>query len=634
MLDIGPNDYDPMPIFKLGEDFFYSTKAFSSESSYIPQSKYQSLKQESLHDKIYQMDINIWQETLQNAILYSSTHKAKSMTASDEFATNNDYEVPPGLSFCVSHLMTLMMYTNLTDLQYNYKKFGCRRSNKNQSLKEMNKMHSEIAIWYKLLIESIYFYGEQASKTDVFYAGMSVPLIFDTFKPEFACPISTTTAFQIAHNFSKGKGIILKMTPSAESFDHYFDVEWFSNFPQEKERLFAEATDLKILDVQYFMGRNILTTAKYVNAFELFSSLFNGHYIFTSKNAKKIKKQQRMLVKLIINYKIHHFYDIPDNELEMNKSAKIPIYAQQLFYNLVHNLGEQRQDGEIYLIKSQYELLNEELKQQLIEFNTNPKKKEEEDLSQFQKLVTEIIENKGDDNDMDHRLKIIIYLREILKHISTDDMYKKMDGDDEKNEDFNIVMSSESAIAFLKLLGFKYEDNSKKVFSCTNDPSIDLINSAKAAFGVYNPQNVAFSKFFEELLIHPMDVKILEEYHWNLSEKELLNLKNSKADEWIYISDMMSYEADEKSIEFKIGICRRVSRSLYTGFTMEINKINKESVDVIFSVMVEEVDYIKNQWNGFDLTEGEGEGEELTFFDDNLLDSVETLTIHFSVLFY
>ena len=64
-------------------------------------------------------------------------------------------------------------------------------------------------------------------------------------------------------------------------------------------------------------------------------------------------------------YKINHFYEKMD--LEIIKNTKIPIYAQQLFYNIAHKLRVQMYG--LFVIKSQHKLLNEELQKELIAFN-------------------------------------------------------------------------------------------------------------------------------------------------------------------------------------------------------------------------------------------------------------------------
>merc|ERR1739838_402973 len=98
--------------------------------------------------------------------------------------------------------------------------------------------------------------------------------------PNFNCPFSTTIALTVAHRFSKGKGLILKMKPSTSTGDKYLNVEWLSAFGElEKERLFVRANNLLIADIQPFCGGKRISIGSYVNAFNLFYSLFGGYYI-------------------------------------------------------------------------------------------------------------------------------------------------------------------------------------------------------------------------------------------------------------------------------------------------------------------------------------------------------------------
>ena len=78
-----------------------------------------------------------------------------------------------------------------------------------------------------------------------------------------------------------------------------------------------------------------------------------------------MKKAQKALVKLIINYIVNNFHA---NDKEMSKTVAIPVYVQQLFDNLIHDLHKQ-DDGYMCIIRSQYELLNESLQNESFQFN-------------------------------------------------------------------------------------------------------------------------------------------------------------------------------------------------------------------------------------------------------------------------
>merc|ERR1712228_538515 len=121
-----------------------------------------------------------------------------------------------------------------TEMQYKLKKYGTRKSKKDQTLKELKKLNSEISHWYSLLFEAIMFYGSETTPNDIFYTGLNVPLLFDSFTPKFRAPFSTTIAHRIAAQFCKSSGLILKMQGGTGAITMYFDVEWLSNFENER----------------------------------------------------------------------------------------------------------------------------------------------------------------------------------------------------------------------------------------------------------------------------------------------------------------------------------------------------------------------------------------------------------------
>eukprot|EP01083_Nonionella_stella_P055402 146159_1 len=282
-----PNDDDKVTTFELGR---YETKYwqyFKNYEQYADKPKYQSLKDECLNNIIHTMDIGTFYEVLERAIVYTQSSKGQAIKALDQGYTNNQYEIPVHLPISVSHVFTLMLYCNFTDLQRNYKKHGCREANKDETIAEFIKRNREIGHWFKLLSEAIECYGTEVEHGQIFYTGIDIPVAFDTYTPRFMCPFSTTVDWNIASRFSGGKGIILQLEPQPSSFDMCFNVEWLSNYKEERERLFCSATDLRITDIQYALGNEVQYNNLYLSAFALWSDIFAGYYfIFTQKNRK------------------------------------------------------------------------------------------------------------------------------------------------------------------------------------------------------------------------------------------------------------------------------------------------------------------------------------------------------------
>ena len=85
--------------------------------------------------------------------------------------------------------------------------------------------HREIANWYKLLYEAVWFYGSKVKEGQKFYTGLNIRLGFETFSPRFYCPFSTTTDHDIADRFTDDSGIIMQLAPLSGSFDTCFNVQ-------------------------------------------------------------------------------------------------------------------------------------------------------------------------------------------------------------------------------------------------------------------------------------------------------------------------------------------------------------------------------------------------------------------------
>ena len=227
----------------------------------------------------------------------------------------------------------------------------------------MKEMNAEIAWWYKLLLESVQFWGSRAIPEDTFYTGLNTPLLFDTLSPVFNCPFSTTIDWNIAYRFSDSKGIIIKMVPAAGSWDHYFDVEWLSDFDYERERLFVFANNLRSVDIECFDETGRVTNDIFVACFSLFSSLFCGHFLWPFLKKKLL---DQVLLFMIRRYKMDHEIGSGMEEVE---EVLIPFYMEQIFHNLMEKFRIKSQTEYHYLIKSEYMLLSNALQRELVQFD-------------------------------------------------------------------------------------------------------------------------------------------------------------------------------------------------------------------------------------------------------------------------
>ena len=233
------NDDDKLPPFQFGERRWYFWKHYTDWNNYNV-AKHSNLKDECINNKIHSISLDRFAKMLAKAVLLRQSDKGRSLKARNAGGTNNKCEIPVDLPLSVSHIVVLLMYCNETELQYKYKKYGTRRTNKKQTKKQCKEMNSEIGIWYRMLNEVIEFFGSRCSPKNVFFTGLNVRLSFVSFAPLFNAPFSTTTAVDVANRFCDGAGIILMLTPSTGSNDKYFDVEWLSAFGTRKNGYFSK----------------------------------------------------------------------------------------------------------------------------------------------------------------------------------------------------------------------------------------------------------------------------------------------------------------------------------------------------------------------------------------------------------
>merc|ERR1712062_229338 len=234
--------------------------------------------------------------------------------------------------------------------------------NEEMTFDEFKAMNAEIGHWYQLLFEATEFFGTDVTPTNVFYTGLNVKLSFASFAPLFFCPFSTTISVDIANEFCDENGIILQMQPTVGSCDKYFNVEWLSIYFHEKERLFFNSFDLLIVDIHFVRSGELMKHRKYLRAFTLFSGLFDGHFVSKLKGQRKAEK---VLLDLIAVYGQNNNIDVEHGN---NGNICIPLYIQQIFYNLIQSFGAKKKH---WIIPSEFEKIGDALKSQLFRFKEN-----------------------------------------------------------------------------------------------------------------------------------------------------------------------------------------------------------------------------------------------------------------------
>ena len=74
---------------------------------------------------------------------------------SDTGLQNERFELPINSAIFTSHLVCMLMYTNMIEMQYKYKKYCCTNIKDMDDENELIQRHKQIHHWYKLIIERL-----------------------------------------------------------------------------------------------------------------------------------------------------------------------------------------------------------------------------------------------------------------------------------------------------------------------------------------------------------------------------------------------------------------------------------------------------------------------------------------------
>lgn len=210
----------------------------TTHKSYV-EPKFDGLKSEMLNNALYTINEFDFDSLISKATDYKSSYRGRYIIARKQKRNLNTIcDIPPNAAIHLDHIIALMLYTNMDDLQREFKKKGCKfLASDHQIVERVKKRHREITNWCRLIWESITFYGESITKTQLFYHGLNCKVLFNSLIATFNCPISTTVNKSVAYNFSTdNNGIIVQFSKYTSVDSHYLDVSDLSDYPNEQER--------------------------------------------------------------------------------------------------------------------------------------------------------------------------------------------------------------------------------------------------------------------------------------------------------------------------------------------------------------------------------------------------------------
>eukprot|EP01084_Bolivina_argentea_P299956 517094_1 len=570
------NKSEDQHVFQFGERFYY-WKSFKSGvlqkgEHYVEKTDFPNLKEEMLENNIYPLSLHVWKTELLKATKYKASYKGKQIKAQEWGGENFFYTTAVGCPISISHLLVVLLYTNQTELQYNFKKYGTRKLNKDDTISTIKHRNQQIGHWYKFLYELTWLYSEATNKKSVYFHGISMQLMMPSFNPYFQAPISTTSSITVAQQFAEN-GIILCLKAIAEH-DGFMDVSWVSNYPQEEEKLFSFAYYLYINDIRFTDANIGFHTSNNweITAIRLLDSIFNSNCFYSQKEIRE--KTQNLLIKFITSY----------NESLMDAIEKYIHKHKNKLKNIKQFIDEQQYDSDA--------------------------------------IISDLQINDEDDND------------EILNNENNSDSNVKMFFSSENDYQSFTYMVNENRVQISQYLSklFLYKLNllaKKKVIFIIKSEYMRLNNALRQELFTFNDNKLNISPFLSEF-IKPQQIKCMNEFAWHIIDDEYDKLMKKKINSPL-IGPQFSCVSEGGSVTFCLCLVRSSTSFLDTvGFSLVLLSLPSNTSQLLFrySVAFPEVKYISPE---YEATLKKHDQSAYTSFNNNLLKTMKSITFKVSL---
>jgi hypothetical protein len=236
--------------------------------------------------------------------------------------------VPPGQVMMERHLICVLTYTNITEMQYEFKRQGFRKIMDSDRERDVRTRNKEIAHWARSLNEAVWCFGTPLSRKRPLYHGISCKLIFNAFRTWFDMPTSLTVSRNIADTFAKGgAGIVLciKHGGEADAWSLMLDVSAVSDYPNEKERLIfhcsAKFTDIWMGSTRYANWLKVLMAWERITL----GKILTGTRWSTARQDKTACMMQNYLLFKTGETQVRY-----DTQF-IHKNGTVPNYCQLMF---------------------------------------------------------------------------------------------------------------------------------------------------------------------------------------------------------------------------------------------------------------------------------------------------------------
>eukprot|EP01084_Bolivina_argentea_P106527 190588_1 len=291
------NDEDiksPTMIYNVGIELWY-WKSQKNNKRYI-EKQFTDLKEEITH--FNQFTIKEWNQLCAECNILIQTDKIKMLSSNGNH--EHIYAINAGGTITMQHLLSIKLYTDYTTLCKIFcKAFRLKKMVENEYERVESLMHriSKVANWARLLTEAVQCYGKVISTNKLFYRGIDSEFMFKKFVTRFYVPLSTTTNFKMATEFTEGtNGLIMELKRYNE-YVSCLNCSLFSNFDTERETLFFGGQSILQINNIWQLYKSIWSSyKKYIKGIQCILNLANG----------SIKWYRTNNIKEIIEYLLPH----------------------------------------------------------------------------------------------------------------------------------------------------------------------------------------------------------------------------------------------------------------------------------------------------------------------------------------
>ena len=311
---------------------------YNKNHPHFVETKYDSLKIEITQNELIKISVKQFDIQYKRSEFCVECDEAKKMIAKSYRGQNDGYGIPIGSNITSQHILSLLLYTNFTELQNAMKK-TLRKQDVDDDMVMLRERNGVYANWCRLLYESYAFFSTKSTKKCKYYHGINCQILFSNFHCDFSMPISTTISELQAYHFAGfGDGIILQFeSDNSTQTVNELNVSWFSDFSSEFERLFYECT-LKISDI-ILDGK--VRNYKKLKILGLYDEITHGGFIKKYHEKNLSEKNQNKLLKLLEKTMKHGVKSVYDekNGVYMNRLYEFYLKSADHIYLNWHELA-------------------------------------------------------------------------------------------------------------------------------------------------------------------------------------------------------------------------------------------------------------------------------------------------------